>query len=96
MTTHTRSTTILMFGGLLALPFLAISAHAQTTNQSQFQATPETRAKVYKVARACKADIKQYCKGIEYGGGRIASCLKTNEAAISDGCRTAMIEAMVR
>ncbi|WP_113448192.1 cysteine rich repeat-containing protein [Rhizobium cremeum] len=69
-------------GGVL----LAFGASAQT------QVTPEMRAKAYKVARVCKPDIQQYCKGIEYGGGRIAMCLKEHETSLSDSCRTALTE----
>lgn len=71
------------FGSLL----LAFGASAQT------QATPEMRAKAYQVARACKPDIQQYCKGIQYGGGRIAMCLKEHETSLSSSCRTALTEA---
>lgn len=70
------------------LTLCALPAHAQT------QPTPEMRAKAYKVIRVCKADIQQFCKGIEYGGGRIAQCLQQHEASVKPECRTALTEAM--
>jgi hypothetical protein len=37
--------------------------------------------------QACKEDSKKFCKGIPRGKGRIASCLKSHEAELSDTCR---------
>ena len=37
--------------------------------------------------QACKDDSKKFCKGIPRGKGRIASCLKSHEAELSDTCR---------
>ena len=62
--------------------------------QAQTQPTPEMRAKAYKVIRVCKADIQQFCKGIEYGGGRVAQCLQQHQASVRPDCRTALTEAM--
>lgn len=70
------------------LTLCALPAHAQT------QPTPEMRAKAYKVIRVCKADIQQFCKGIEYGGGRIGQCLQQHESSVKPECRTALTEAM--
>ncbi|HYA13719.1 MAG TPA: cysteine rich repeat-containing protein [Syntrophales bacterium] len=36
---------------------------------------------------ACKSDIKEFCKGIKPGGGRIWTCLKSNEDRLSQGCK---------
>lgn len=36
---------------------------------------------------ACKTDIKEFCKGIKRGGGRIWTCLKSNEDRLSQGCK---------
>lgn len=78
-----------IFAALAAgLTLSALPAHAQT------QASPEMRAKAYKVIRACKADIQQFCKGIEYGGGRVAQCLQANATSVKPECRAAMDEAM--
>ena len=42
---------------------------------------------------ACRADVQKLCKDVKSGGGRIASCLKQHESAISPGCRERMAEA---
>lgn len=39
---------------------------------------------------ACKADVEKLCPGIQPGGGRIAGCLKQNEAQVSAACKEAM------
>ena len=36
---------------------------------------------------ACKADVEKLCAGVQNGGGRIAGCLKQNEARLSPACR---------
>jgi hypothetical protein len=36
---------------------------------------------------ACREEIAQYCKGVKPGGGRILTCLKEHESALSPGCR---------
>lgn len=39
---------------------------------------------------ACKADVERLCAGIQPGGGRIAGCLKQNEAQLSAACKDAI------
>ena len=36
---------------------------------------------------ACRADVERLCAGIPPGGGRIAACLKANEAQVSPACK---------
>jgi hypothetical protein len=36
---------------------------------------------------ACMIDIQEFCKGIKRGGGRIWTCLKSNEDRLSQGCK---------
>jgi hypothetical protein len=36
---------------------------------------------------ACRADVERLCTGIAPGGGRIAACLKANEAQVSPECK---------
>lgn len=38
-------------------------------------------------APSCKADVAKFCPQVQAGGGRIAECLKQNEAQLSDGCK---------
>jgi hypothetical protein len=42
---------------------------------------------------ACKADAAALCSGVQRGGGRIAACLKQNEAKVSPACKDAMAAA---
>jgi hypothetical protein len=42
---------------------------------------------------ACKADVEKLCAGVQRGGGRIAGCLKQNEAQVSPACKDALAKA---
>lgn len=42
---------------------------------------------------ACRADVQKLCKGVQPGGGRIASCLKQHESEVSPGCKARIAEA---
>jgi hypothetical protein len=42
--------------------------------------------KIERMAKACKADLEKYCKGIPPGDGRILSCLKGRESDLSKTC----------
>ncbi|MGO6718170.1 cysteine rich repeat-containing protein [Rhizobium ruizarguesonis] len=64
------------------------------TTMAQSQMTPEMRAQAKKVVQACKVDIKQYCQGIQPGGGRIATCLQTNQTNLTPTCQAALVEAL--
>jgi len=46
--------------------------------------------RMHGVAEACKGDAQQYCKDVRPGGGRVARCLKDNEAKLSAGCKAAL------
>ena len=46
------------------------------------------------VRQACQADISSLCAGIQPGGGRIRACLRQNKDKLSQGCRSAIAEAM--
>ena len=46
------------------------------------------------VRQACQADISSLCPGIQPGGGRIKVCLKQNKDKLSQGCRSAIADAM--
>ena len=43
--------------------------------------------------QACVGDYRTFCANVERGGGRVIQCLKTNEAKLSAGCRSAMQQA---
>ena len=42
------------------------------------------------VATACKTDIARYCAGKGHGNRQTRTCLETNKAKVSDGCKTAL------
>jgi Golgi apparatus protein 1 len=48
------------------------------------------RARMHGMAEACKGDAKQHCAGVRSGGGRMARCLKDNEAKLSAPCKEAL------
>jgi hypothetical protein len=41
-------------------------------------------------AAACRADAQRLCQGVEAGKGRVARCLKENEAQVSHECKAHM------
>jgi hypothetical protein len=49
-----------------------------------FQAAAQQR----EALKACEADIKTYCAGVERGEGRIGKCLKQNQEKLSEPCKT--------
>ena len=53
-------------------------------------AMAQAHQKMHALREACGADAKQYCKGAKAGHGRMLTCLKQNEAKLSEGCRAAM------
>jgi cysteine rich repeat protein len=65
------------FGALLAgaLLFASTTAGAQGTQGAQ---------------QACASDIQKYCAGIPQGGGKIAECLRANEAKLTPACKAGM------
>ena len=42
------------------------------------------------VAKACEADVKQFCADVKPGKGAIADCMKSHKDDLSDGCQEAM------
>jgi hypothetical protein len=43
-------------------------------------------------ARPCASDIEKFCGTVKFGGGRIAQCLKQNEAKLAPACKTRIAE----
>ena len=43
-----------------------------------------------KIARECKSDMEQFCKGFRPGGQRILNCLKEKVAELSPTCSAAL------
>lgn len=42
---------------------------------------------------ACKTDVEKLCSGVQPGGGRIAACLRQNDAQLSAACKDAFAHA---
>ncbi|HVN35382.1 MAG TPA: cysteine rich repeat-containing protein [Casimicrobiaceae bacterium] len=69
---------------VLATAALGLSATAALAADQPSSSGPRT---------ACKADVEKFCHGVQPGGGRIAACLKQNEAQVSTGCKNAVAKA---
>lgn len=57
------------------------------------QATPaEDPSEHHEVTPSCRAEVKQLCRGILPGGGRIKKCIEANENKLTPSCRMAVQE----
>ncbi|CDZ62073.1 cysteine rich repeat-containing protein [Neorhizobium galegae] len=81
---------LLVAPSVLALILAALAG----TASAQAQVSPEMRQQAFKVARACRTDLKTYCDGVERGDGRIAACLRDNAQKLSSPCRSALSDVM--
>ena len=50
----------------------------------------QMQGRMHGAGEACKGDVAQFCQGVQPGGGRVAKCLKENEAKLSDACKSAL------
>lgn len=41
---------------------------------------------------SCSGDYRRFCQGVQAGGGHAITCLESNAAALSAGCRQALVE----
>lgn len=46
----------------------------------------------HEITPSCRAEVKQHCRGILPGGGRIKKCIEANENKLSPPCRKAVQE----
>lgn len=44
------------------------------------------------IRRFCTTDVRVLCRGVPLGQGRVVQCLANNAAALSPGCRQAMVQ----
>jgi hypothetical protein len=51
-----------------------------------------TREQIGAIFRSCRGDMREYCAGVEPGGGRIIGCLRENAANLSPNCRDAFMD----
>jgi hypothetical protein len=49
-------------------------------------------AKAAAIGEACKADVKEHCSDVKGGRGRVAACIKSLLANVSDECKNALVE----
>lgn len=80
-----RTIVLVMTVGLTAGAPLALA-------QTETQAPSATRAQFRDTAKACKADIHQFCPDVRPGGGRVLACLHDNADKVSKSCQDAMAQ----
>jgi len=73
---------------VLATAFAVIAAALATGALAQ--------GKAEKGEGPCREDAKKFCGNVQPGGGRIARCMKENEAQLSPACQSAMKQAEQR
>ena len=47
----------------------------------------KARSLLEEFGRACRADVAQYCPGVEPGGGRVLGCLAQHQLEVSSSCQ---------
>ena len=71
-------------------------AGSRTASRRTSRTCPTTcKAVLLKVvnAKACAADVKQFCADIKPGEGRVEACMKTHVHEVSDACKVALANA---
>ncbi|MEX5219501.1 MAG: hypothetical protein NW701_16860 [Nitrospira sp.] len=88
-----------LFVGLLlgwTAPATASGADSAPASSSPLPAPPASPAgdpsEHHEITPSCRAEVKQLCRGILPGGGRIKKCIEANESKLSSPCRTAVQE----
>ncbi|ODN71977.1 cysteine rich repeat-containing protein [Methylobrevis pamukkalensis] len=77
----------------LSMPLAAGPAQAQAAAS---KLSPEAKAELRTLVRACRTDIRRFCSGVEPGEGRMMACMSAQEADLSAGCATAIADARAR
>jgi hypothetical protein len=72
-----------LFGAALAVLLLPGVACAETISFADAVST---------LAKACGADIKKHCKGVNLANNAIQQCLQQNQAAVSPTCTSTVTE----
>jgi hypothetical protein len=84
----------LVFGGI-GLPAISVadpSERPAPQPTAPSATTPEDPSEHHEITPSCRAEVKQLCRGILPGGGRIKKCIEANESKLSPACRTAVQE----
>ena len=81
--------------GMAAVP-PASAADLVVPSSGQPSGSPATPAEDpsehHEITPSCRAEVKQLCRGILPGGGRIKKCIEANESKLSPSCRAAVQE----
>jgi hypothetical protein len=90
-----RCQLILLVALLAATPIAAQDGNNQADSATSGGAkiSPERREMVRHVVKACRADIRSLCAGVQRGGGRIAQCLRANSDKLSQPCSASLQQA---
>lgn len=56
--------------------------------------TPGAMAQQRAAAKACAADIKEKCAGVQPGGGRIKACVQEHFKDLSEPCQAMLVKAV--
>lgn len=54
--------------------------------------TSENPSEHHEITPSCRAEVKQLCRGVLPGGGRIKKCIEAHESKLSPSCREAVEE----
>ena len=84
-----------LLAGLGVLPLLVILSVGSASAQTDVGKTivEKLTAKITKLENACASDIKNYCKDVTPGEGRMIYCMQAHEDKISPKCTYELEEA---
>ncbi len=75
---------------------MCLKEHEQELSSGCRDQIARARERGREWAEACKPDAEKFCKGVQAGQGRVASCLQEHEAELSGACRDKMAQAKRR
>ncbi|MGH8802925.1 MAG: hypothetical protein ACREX6_11600, partial [Casimicrobiaceae bacterium] len=75
-----------------AAPMMAPAGAAPAMAPSGGMMPMSRRDELRLTRQACGSDYRQFCQGVQSGGGHAITCLEANAASLSPGCRQALGE----
>ena len=80
--------------GWIGWPAITVADPSERPSQptTPSATTPEDPSEHHEVTPSCRAEVKQLCRGILPGGGRIKKCIEANESKLSPSCQKAVQE----